>query len=138
MRYVAGCRRFSAMFFWRLCLIACEKAPRRTAQTLAKRGPIDGAVDPAAIACLFRVMVRPRRFFNTPDIAPRIVWDCKPVASAISMMVAPSGDFSIAIRVARFVPTRIFGLDLTRSDCGAFASISTAKSPASMMTSVVP
>ena len=49
-----------------LCLIACEKATRLTAQTLAKRGPIDGAVDPVAIACLFRVMDRQRRFFNTP------------------------------------------------------------------------
>ncbi len=45
----------------------------------------------------------PSFFLSAPDIAPRTVCDCQPVAVMISAMVAPSGARNMAMRVACLV-----------------------------------
>jgi hypothetical protein len=52
-------------------------------------------------------MESPSRFFNTPDIIPRTLCRCQPVALAISSIVAPPGRFSSLIIVACFESSRL-------------------------------
>src|SRR5919106_581364 len=54
--------------------------------------------------------VRPSFFLSAPEMAPRIVWCCQPVAAAICSTVAPSGRLSISIIWACLVPVRGVGL----------------------------
>src|ERR687892_1110436 len=70
--------------------------------------------------------VSPSFFLSAPEIAPRIVWCCQPVAAAIWSTVAPSGRLSSSIICACFVPVRGVGLtaDATLprfADLAAFA-----------------
>jgi hypothetical protein len=49
-------------------------------------------------------------FFSAPEMAPRIVWCCQPVAAAICATVASSGRPSSSISLACLVPVRGVGL----------------------------
>src|SRR5919106_1940605 len=53
--------------------------------------------------------VSPSFFLSAPEMAPRIVWCCQPVAAAICSTVAPSGRLSISIIWACLVPARGVG-----------------------------
>src|SRR5918996_6281806 len=53
--------------------------------------------------------VSPSFFLSAPEMAPRIVWCCHPVAVAICSIVAPSGRLSISIILACLVPARGVG-----------------------------
>jgi hypothetical protein len=53
--------------------------------------------------------VSPSFFLSAPEMAPRMVWCCQPVAAAICSTVAPSGRFSISIIRACLVPARGVG-----------------------------
>src|ERR671919_1146754 len=56
--------------------------------------------------------VSPSFFLSAPEMAPRIVWCCQPVAAAICSTVAPSGRLSISIIWACLVPLRGVGFAL--------------------------
>jgi hypothetical protein len=51
-------------------------------------------------------MSSPSFFFSAPEISPRTVWRCHPIALAISSIVAPSGRCSSLITRACFEPAR--------------------------------
>ena len=54
--------------------------------------------------------VSPSFFLSAPQMAPRMVWCCQPVAAAICSTVAPSGRLSSSIICACLVPARGVGL----------------------------
>src|SRR5713226_1105455 len=51
-------------------------------------------------------MSSPSFFFSAPEMRPRTVWRCQPIALAISSMVAPSGRCSSPMTRACFEPAR--------------------------------
>src|ERR671918_1717137 len=56
--------------------------------------------------------VSPSFFLSAPEMAPRMVWYCQPVALAICSTVAPSGRLSSSIMRACLVPARGMGLSV--------------------------
>lgn len=60
-------------------------------------------------ASLAEVTISPSFLLSTPDMAPRALWACHPVAEMISSIVAPMGAFSISISKTCFVPSRRVG-----------------------------
>src|ERR671919_1131056 len=62
--------------------------------------------------------VSPSFFLRAPLIAPRMVWCCQPVASAICPTVAPSGHLSISIIWACLVPVRGVGFSAAAAFSG--------------------
>src|SRR5919106_4742104 len=69
--------------------------------------------------------VSPSFFLSAPEMAPRMVWRCQPVAAAICSTVAPSGRLSMSIIKACLVPARGVGFsaDAAVPDLAAFALV---------------
>jgi hypothetical protein len=63
--------------------------------------------------------VSPSFFLSAPEMAPRIVWCCQPVAAAICSTVAPSGRLSISIIWACLLPARGVGFAVGSPAAGA-------------------
>ena len=70
--------------------------------------------------------VRPSFFLSAPEMAPRMVWCCHPVAAAICSTVAPSGRLSISIISACLVPARGVGFAAGSRRCRGLAVVAFA------------
>ncbi len=83
--------------------------------------------------------VRPSFFFSAPDMAPRMVCACQPVAATISSILAPPSARSMSTSTACLVPARgVPDLTACASATAGAGSAPFASSPAAVAISVVP